>query len=63
MRDECHSYLFFLCRREIVFDVERFADLLGRLALDHVGDRLTRHVQQTLDVQIVRSLQTAYGHF
>jgi len=38
---------------EVVLDVERLADLLGRLALDHVGDGLAADVQQRLDVHVV----------
>ena len=45
--------LLLLGGREVVLDVERLADLLGRLALDHVGHRLARHVEQALDVQVV----------
>ncbi len=51
------SHLFLLCWCEIVLDVECFADFFGRLSLDHVRHRLTRHVQQTLDVKVVCRLQ------
>lgn len=37
--------------------VEGLADLLWRLALDHVRHTLTGHVQQTLDIQVVRGLE------
>ena len=30
--------------RKVIDNVEEFADLLGRLALDHVGDRLAADV-------------------
>ena len=53
------AHLLLLDRREVVLDVERLANLLGRLALDHVGHRLTRHVQQALDVQVVGRLRGA----
>ncbi len=51
------AYLFLLGGCEVVFYVERLADLLRRFALDHVRYGFTRHVQQTLDVQVVRSLR------
>lgn len=60
---EALSHLLFFCRCEVVFDVEGFADLLRSLAFDHVGDRLARHVQQSLDVQVVRSLQQSHVRF
>lgn len=41
---------------EVVLDVESLANLLGRLALDHVGDGLAADVQQRLDIEIVGSL-------
>jgi hypothetical protein len=36
------SYLFF--RGEVVYNVKQFSDLLGCLALDHVGDSFAAHV-------------------
>lgn len=42
--------------REIVGDVEGLANLLGRLALDHVGHGLAANIQESLDVEVVRSL-------
>ena len=45
--------LLLLGGREVVLDVEGLPDLIGRLALDHVGHRLARHVEQALDVQVV----------
>ena len=46
--------LILLLGREVVLDVEGLADLLRRLALDHVGDGLAADVQQCLDVHVVR---------
>ena len=48
--------LLLLLRGEVVRDVECLADLLGGLALDHVGDRLAADVEERLDVQIVGGL-------
>jgi hypothetical protein len=42
-----------LLGRKVVLDVEELANLLGRLALDHVGHRLAADVQQRLDVEVV----------
>lgn len=42
--------------REVVLDVEGFADLFGRLALDHVGDSLAADIEESLDVEVVGSL-------
>ena len=49
--------LILLLLGEVVLDVERLADLLRSLALDHVSYRLAGQVQQSLDVQIVGSLK------
>ena len=49
--------LLFLLRGEVVHHVERLADLLRTLALDHVSHRLAGQVQQTLDLQEVGSLK------
>lgn len=46
--------LFF--RGEIVLDVEGLANLLGRLALDHVGNSLAADIQKGLDIEVVGSL-------
>jgi hypothetical protein len=63
--DQCNSLfsplvlttdLVLLLGSEVVLDVEGLADLLGRLALDHVGDGLAAHVQQCLDIEVVGSL-------
>ena len=51
------THLLFFSRREVVFDVEGFADLFRCFAFDHICDRLTRHVQQTFDVEVIRSLK------
>lgn len=39
-------------------DVERLADLLRRLALDHVCDSLAADVKEGLDIKVVGSLDT-----
>lgn len=46
--------LVLLLGGEVVLDVERLADLLGRLALDHVGNSLAAHVEKRLDIHVVR---------
>ncbi len=48
--------LILLLRREVVLDVEGLADLLGRFALDHVGNSLTSNIKKRLDVKVVGSL-------
>lgn len=45
--------LLLLLRRKVVGDVEGFANLLGRLALDHVGHGLAADIKQRLNVQVV----------
>lgn len=45
--------LLLLLGGEVVLDVERLADLVGGLALDHVGDGLAADVQESLDVEVV----------
>lgn len=45
--------LILLLRCEVVLDVEGLADLLGRLALDHVGDSLAANVEKRLNVHVV----------
>lgn len=52
--------LFLLLGSEVVRDVERLADLLGRLALNHISDRLATDVEERFNVQVVRSLETWY---
>lgn len=49
--------LLLLLGGEVVLDVERLSDLVGRLALDHVGDGLAADVEQRLDVEVVGSLR------
>jgi len=51
------SNLLFLLRREVVGDVEGLSDFLGRLALDHVRNRLATNIEKGLDVEVVRSLE------
>jgi hypothetical protein len=45
--------LVLLLGGEVVLDVEGLANLLGRLALDHVGDSLAADVEEGLDVHVV----------
>lgn len=45
--------LLLLSRCEVILDVERLADLIGRLSLDHVRDRLACDIEQTANVQVV----------
>ena len=49
------SNLFLLCRGEVILDVEGLPNLLGSLALDHVGNSFAGQIQQTLDVQVIGS--------
>ncbi len=53
--------LLLLLRGEVVGNVERLADLLGRLALDHVGDGLAADIEKWLDVEVVGGLKTRGG--
>jgi len=48
--------LLLLLGGEVVLDVEGLADLVGGLALDHVGDRLAADVEEGLDIEVVGSL-------
>ena len=48
--------LILLLRREVVLNIEGFADFFGGLALDHVGDGLAADVEKSLDVKVVCSL-------
>jgi len=52
--------LLLLLRSEIVLDVEGLADLLGRLALDHICDSLATNVKKSLDIEEVCSLGVSY---
>jgi len=45
--------LILLLRGEVVLDVEGLADLLGRLALDHVCDSLASDIKQCLDIKVI----------
>lgn len=45
--------LIFLLGSEVVLDVERLADLLGGLALDHVGNGFAANIEERLDVHVV----------
>jgi hypothetical protein len=48
--------LLFLLGGEVVGDIESLADLLWRLALDHVGNRLATNVKEGLDVEVIGGL-------
>jgi hypothetical protein len=48
--------LLLLLGGEVVLDVERLADLIGRLALDHVRDGLTADIEESFDVEVVGRL-------
>ena len=48
--------LLLLLRCEVVGDVEGLSDLLGGLALDHVGNGLAANIKKGLDVEVVGSL-------
>ena len=48
--------LVLLLRGEVILNVERLADLIRRLALDHVGDGLAADIQQGPNIQVVSSL-------
>ena len=49
--------LLLLLWGEIVGDVEGLADLLGGLALDHVGNGLATNIEERLDIEVVGSLK------
>jgi hypothetical protein len=49
--------LLLLLGSEVVLDVEGLSDLVGRLALDHVGDGLAADIEESLDVEVVGGLQ------
>lgn len=49
--------LILLLGCEVVLDVEGFADLFWRLALNHIGDGLAADVEESLDVKVVGSLR------
>jgi hypothetical protein len=48
--------LVLLLGGEVVLDVKGLANLLGRLALNHVGDGLAADVEERLDVEVVGGL-------
>ena len=50
--------MLFFFRREVVLDVESLPDLLWRLALDHIRDGLAPDIEECLDVEVIRSLNT-----
>lgn len=52
--------LILLLRGKVVLDVEGLTDLLGGLALDHVGDSLASDIEERLDVKVVGSLVNGY---
>jgi hypothetical protein len=51
--------LLLLFGSKVVGDVECLANLVGGLALDHVGHRLAADVEERLDVEIVGSLENS----
>lgn len=48
--------MLFLLRSEVVCDIKGFANLLRRLALNHVGDGLASDIEKGLDVKVIGSL-------
>lgn len=48
--------LVLLLGGKIVRDIERLANLLGGLVLDHVGDRLAANIEKGFDVKIICGL-------
>lgn len=50
--------LILLLGGEVILNVEGLANLLGGLSLDHVGDSFAADVEQSLDIEIVGSLQS-----
>ena len=48
--------LLLLLGGEVVGNVEGLSDLLGGLALDHVGDSLAANIKKGLDVEVVGGL-------
>ena len=52
--------LLLLLWGEVVLNVEGLADLLGRLALDHVGNGFTADVKKSLDVEEIGSLSHGF---
>jgi len=54
--------LVLLLGGEVVLDVEGLADLLRRLALDHVGHGLAANVKEGLDIHVVGSQDNLEEH-
>lgn len=52
------SNLLLLLGSEVIRNVESLSDLLGGLALDHVGNSLATNIKKGLDVEVVRSLMS-----
>lgn len=48
--------LILLLGGEVILNIEGLADLLGGLALDHIGHGLASDIKKGLDVEIVGSL-------
>ena len=48
--------LVLLLGSKIVRDIERLANLLGSLVLDHVGDRLAANIEKGFDVKVMCGL-------
>jgi len=48
---------------KVVLDVEGLADLLGRLALDHVRNGLAANVEKSFDVKVIGSQYDLKEHF
>lgn len=48
--------LLLLLGRKVILDIECLANLLRRLALDHVGHSLAANVKQRLDIEVIGSL-------
>lgn len=47
--------LFLGC--EIILNVECLADLIGGLALDHVGNGLATYIKESLDIEVICGLR------
>ena len=47
--------LIFLLGSKVILDVESFADLLGRFALDHICNGLAADIQESFDVHVIGS--------
>jgi hypothetical protein len=52
--------LLFFFGSEVIGDVESLSDLLGGLALDHVGDSLASDVKEGFDIKVVGSLRVRH---